>query len=146
MDVRMEESSENNDVSHENRTAGLRVAGSAGGLRVLVVGAGRVGARVLLQLGKNPDLTVVTVDPRKEPFAVEEGIIPSVNYRRELTPGDLEPVIEEVAPDLVLVTTSPEDMGLEGVPGLEILVEALRGELEATAKVPVIAVSRSGLG
>jgi hypothetical protein len=55
-------------------------------------------------------------------------------------------VIEEVAPDLVLVTTSPEDMGLEGVPGLEILVEALRGELEATAKVPVIAVSLSGLG
>lgn len=146
MDVRMEESSENNDVSHENRTAGLRVGGSAGGLRVLVVGAGRVGARVLLQLGKNPDLTVVTVDPREEPFAVEEGIIHSVDYRRELTPGDLEPVIEEVAPDLVLVTTSPEDMGLEGVPGLEILVEALRGELEATAKVPVIAVSRSGLG
>ena len=142
----MGESSENNDVSHENRTAGLRVGGSAGRLRVLVVGAGRVGARVLLQLAKNPYLTVATVDPREEPFAVKEGIIPSVNYRRELNPRDLEHVIAEVEPDLVLVTTSPEDMGLEGVPGLEILVEALRGELEATAKVPVIAVSRSGLG
>ena len=141
----MEESPERSYASHENRTAGSRVGGSAGGLRVLVVGAGRVGARVLLQLGKNPDLAVVTVDPREEPFAVEEGVIPSVDYRRELTPGELEPVIEEVAPDLVLVTTSPEDMGLEGVPGLEILVEALRGELEATAKVPVIAVSRLGI-
>jgi NADPH:quinone reductase-like Zn-dependent oxidoreductase len=146
MDVKMEELTENYDVSHKNRTAGLRVDGSACGLRVLVVGAGRVGTRVLLQLSKNPNLTIVTVDPREEPFAVAEGIITSIDYRRELTPKDLEHVIEEVAPDLVLVTTSPEDMGLEGVPGLEILVDALRGELEATAKVPVIAVSRSGLG
>lgn len=110
---------------------------------MLVVGAGRVGARVLLQLRKNPALTVVTVDPREMPFAVEEGIITSVDYRRELTPGDLEPVIEEVAPDLVLVTTSRDDIGRSGVPGLEILVEALRQELEATAKVPIIAVSRT---
>lgn len=113
-------------------------------MRVLVVGAGRVGARVLLQLRKNPDLAVVTVDPREEPLAVTEGIIPFVDYHKELTPRDLESVIEEVKPDLVLVTTSREDIGRSGVPGLEILVDALREELEATAKVPIIAVSRTG--
>ena len=111
---------------------------------VLLVGAGRVGAKVLLQFQKNPDITVVTVDPRENPYALEQGIISEVDYRAELTPGDLEEVLEQVKPDLVLVTTSGEDIGLSGVPGLEILVEALRGELEATAKVPVIAVSRTG--
>lgn len=114
-------------------------------MRVLVVGAGRVGARVLLQLKKNPDLTVVTVDPREAPYAVEEGIIPSVDYHNELTPGDLEPLLEEVKPDIVLVTTSAEDIGRTGVPGLELLVEGLRGELEETAKVPIIAVARTGV-
>lgn len=114
-------------------------------LRLLVVGAGRVGARVLLQLRKNPALRVYTVDPRETPFAVEEGIITSVDYQRELTPKDLEPVIAEVEPALVLVTTSRDDIGRSSVPGLEVLVEALRQELEATSKVPIIAVSRTGI-
>ncbi len=114
-------------------------------MRVLVVGVGRVGAHVLKQLRKNPELTVLTVDPREEPFAVKEGIIPFVDYEAELTPMGLEPIIEVVGPDLVLVTTSPEDIGRSGIPGLEILVEALRGELEATSKVPIIAVDRSSI-
>ncbi|MBC8497972.1 hypothetical protein H8D40_03220, partial [Candidatus Bathyarchaeota archaeon] len=57
-----------------------------------------MGARVLRQLRKNPDLTVVTVDPREEPFAVKEGVIPFVDYDAELTPMELEPVIEAVKP------------------------------------------------
>ena len=112
---------------------------------VLVVGAGRVGARVLRQLKKNPALALVTVDPREEPFAVTEEVIQFVDYSAELTPMELQPVIEAVQPDLVLVTTSSEDVGRSGLPGLEILVEALRGELEATAKVPIIAVDRSSI-
>jgi ketopantoate reductase len=115
-------------------------------LKILVVGAGRVGAKVLLQLKKNPALTVLTVDPRDEPYAIEQGIIESVDYKKELTPRDLGEVLAWVEPDLVLVTTSAGDMGHTGVPGLEILVEALRGELEATANVPIIAVDRSGVG
>lgn len=114
-------------------------------MRVLVVGAGRAGAHVLKQLRKNSELTVLTVDPREEPFAVKEGVIPYVDYKAELTPSGLEPIIEAVGPDLVFVTTSAEDIGRSGIPGLEILVEALRGELEATAKVPIIAVDRSSI-
>ena len=124
------------EVSHNRRGSELRL---------LVVGAGRVGARVLLQLRKNPALLVFTVDPRETPFAVEEGIITSVDYQRDLTPKDLEPVIEEVKPDLVLVTTSRDDIVRSNIPGLEVLVEALRQELEATSKVPIIAVSRTSL-
>ena len=111
---------------------------------VLVVGAGRIGTKVLLQLQKNPDIIVVTVDPRENPLALEQGVIQEVDYHNELTPRQLEEVLEQVKPDLVLVTTSGEDLGHSGVPGLDILVEALRGELEASSNVPIIAVSRTG--
>jgi hypothetical protein len=108
------------------------------------VGAGRVGMKVLLQLQKNPDIIVLTVDPRENPLALEQGVIQEVDYRNELTLGKLEEVIEQVKPDLVLVTTSGEDIGYSGFSGLDILVEALRGELEASSNVPIIAVSRTG--
>lgn len=111
-------------------------------MRVLVVGAGRVASKVLLQLKKNPAIKVITVDPRKRPPAVEEGIIEDVNYHSELKLGELSKLIQIEAPDLVLVTTSAEDISRIGVSGLEILVESLRNELEASANAPIIAVSR----
>jgi hypothetical protein len=112
-------------------------------MRVLVVGAGRVGAKVLLQLRKNPRIRAVTVDPRESPPAVEDGVIDSVDYHSELKLGELAEVIRLEKPELVLVTTSPEDMARTGVPGIDILVEALKGELEAASGVPIIAVSRT---
>jgi hypothetical protein len=74
---------------------------------------------------------------------VEEGLIESVDYFLELNPNDIISIIKHVKPDLVLVTTSSEDITRTDVPGLEILVESLRSELEATAEVPIIAVARN---
>ena len=113
-------------------------------MRVLVVGAGMVGARVLTQLKKNSRIEVVTVDPRDRPYAVEQGIIMDVDYHAELNTVELKETLSKVRPDLVLVTTSKEDMARTGVSGLEVLVTALRNELEATAEVPIIAVARIG--
>jgi hypothetical protein len=110
----------------------------------LVVGAGKVGAKVLRQLKKNLKLEVKTVDSRKTPFAVEEGIIDSVDYLTELTHIELKPLIERIAPDIVLVTTSREDIR-NNVPGLEILMDSLVQELEFTADVPIVAVNRNTL-
>jgi glyceraldehyde-3-phosphate dehydrogenase/erythrose-4-phosphate dehydrogenase len=112
-------------------------------MRVLVAGVGRIGAKILLQLKKNPSIEVLTVDPRIEPYAVQEGIISSVDFREALTPIALEHVIEQVKPDLVLVTTTTEDMDLGKAPGIEIFVEALKEELAAVSNVPVIAVART---
>ena len=72
-------------------------------------------------------------------------MIESVDFHNELSSRDLEWVLLQVRPDLVLVTTSGEDIGRPGVPGLELLVESLRGELEAAANVPIIAVARTGV-
>jgi predicted dinucleotide-utilizing enzyme len=112
-------------------------------MRVLVVGAGRVGAKVVLQLRKNPSIEIITVDPRERPPAVEQGVLESVEYRSELSLAGIKDILSRERVDLVLVTTSAEDIARTGVPGLILLVEALQEELEASINVPIIAVSRT---
>jgi hypothetical protein len=109
---------------------------------VLVIGAGRVGARVLCQLQKNPNLKILTVDPRKEPYAVQKGIIKKIDYYESLTSYTLKKIVNDIKPDIVLITTASEDICPQKVPGIEILVESLRRELAALANVPIISVSR----
>jgi FlaA1/EpsC-like NDP-sugar epimerase len=113
-------------------------------MRILVIGAGRTGTRVIEQLRKNPAISIITADPREELFAVQQGIIESVDIREVLTPLTLEHVLEKARPDLVLLAMPTEDMGLGAPPGVEILVEALREELAALSRVPIIEVARGG--
>lgn len=113
-------------------------------MRILVVGAGRTGAKVLRQLKKNPELTVLTADPRERPQAVEDGIIEAVDYAETLTPLTLEYVVAQARPDLILLTTSSEDMGLGTAPAVDILAESLKRELAGLSKVPLIEVARGG--
>lgn len=110
-------------------------------MRVLVVGAGRTGVQVLRQLQKNPNITVLTLDPRDEPEAIREGVITAVDFKETLTPLTLEYVLQQAQPDLVLLTMATEDMGLGRAPGLDLLTGALREELAAIADVPVIEVT-----
>lgn len=111
--------------------------------RILVVGAGRTGAKVLRQLQKNPDLTVITLDPRPRPYALEQGLIEQVDVVEALTPLTLDHIVNQVEPDLILLTTTTEDLGLGTASGLDILADALREELASVATVPLIQVSRS---
>lgn len=112
-------------------------------MRVLVIGAGRTGAKVIAQLKKNPDIEIVTADPREHLFAVEEGVIDHVDIRESLTPLNLEEVLRKTRPGLVLLAMPPEDMGLGKTAGVDILAEALREEIAALADVPIIEVSRT---
>jgi len=111
-------------------------------MRILVIGAGRTGAKVLKQLQKNPAFEILTADPRQVHHAVEEGIIEQVDINEVLTPLTLETVLEQARPDLVLLAMSTEDMGLGKAPGMEILADALKEELSALSRVPVIEVAR----
>jgi len=112
-------------------------------MRVLVVGAGRTGAKVIRQLRKNPGITVITADPRPDLFAVNEGIIDQIDIREALTPLTLEHVLRRTRPDLVLLAIPTEDLGLGKAAGMDILSEALREEIASLAQVPVIVVSRA---
>ncbi|MBC8509179.1 MAG: NAD-binding protein [Chloroflexi bacterium] len=112
-------------------------------MRILVVGAGRVGAHVLQQLQKNPKITIITADPNETPYAVQEGIIEKVDIRESLTPLTLDFVVAQSQPELMILTRTSEDLGLGMAPGTDILAEALRDELAAISDVPVIEVTRT---
>ena len=112
-------------------------------MTVLVVGVGKTGAEVLRQLLKNPALRIVTLDPRENPHAISEGILKDVDFKEPLTPLSIDSIIKASRPDLVLLTTSPQDMGLGEATGIDILSAALDDELATIANVPVIKVARS---
>ncbi len=113
-------------------------------MRVLVYGAGKNGARVIRQLRKNPDLTIITADPRDDLQAVREGLIERVDIREALTPLTLEHILDQARPDLILLAMQTEDLGLGKAAGVDILAGALRTEIAAISKVPVIEVARRG--
>jgi hypothetical protein len=52
-------------------------------------------------------------------------------------------MVAQVQPDLVLLTRSTEDLGLGAAPGMDLLSNALGGELTVISDVPMIEVSRS---
>jgi ketopantoate reductase len=113
-------------------------------MRILVVGAGQVGTRVLRQLQKNPALTILVADAREAPEAVRAGIIERVDFSETLTPLTLRYLLDQAKPDLVLLTTSSEDLALGKSPGMDILTESLRKEVAAMSPLPVIQVARGG--
>jgi hypothetical protein len=112
-------------------------------MRVLVIGAGRTGAQVLRQLQKNSGLTVIVVDPRERPYAVEQGIIAGVDYRESMTPLTLDYLLRESQPDLVLLTRAPGDLGVGSSLGLDMLTDSLQDELVTISDVPMIVVSQA---
>ena len=112
-------------------------------MRVLVIGAGRIGAKVIKQLQKNPECEIVIADPRTTLYALDEGIIDKVDIRESITPLTIMSILEATRPDLVLITMQPEDMGLDKTPGVGILAEALNEEIAALSSVPVIEVART---
>jgi nucleoside-diphosphate-sugar epimerase len=115
-------------------------------MRILVIGAGRTGAKVLRQLQKNPELTVIVVDPHERPYAVEQGIISSVDYRESLTPLTLDYLLQKSRPDLVFLTRAPADFGVGSALGLDMLAESLQDELVTLSDVPMIVVSQASPG
>lgn len=112
-------------------------------MKILVVGAGKVGSKVIKQLRKKASIDIYTVDPRENPEALEQGIIEKIDYAVELVPGEIIKILDGLKPDLVLVTTSKKDISKADVEGMELLVESLDNELEATSEYPIVSVSRN---
>ena len=113
-------------------------------MKVLVVGAGRTGARVIRQLQKKPEIEIITADPQEDAYAVRKGLIEAVDIRESFTPLTVDYVLEKAKPDLILLATATEDLGLGNAPGIDILAEALRKELASASDIPLIEVARYG--
>lgn len=97
---------------------------------------------VIQQLQKNPEINIITADPRGETYVLDEGIIPAVDIEKMLTPLNLEHVIEAARSDPVLPAMPTEDTGLGQASGTDIPADALREEIAAVADGPVIEVAR----
>jgi len=111
-------------------------------MRILVVGAGKVGTQVLRQLKKDPSITIITCSPYEEPYAVQEGMISKVDIQETLTPLTLNYVLAQARPDLILLTSASEDFGLGKAPGVDVMVDSLKKELASISRVPLIEVDR----
>ncbi|HSM71826.1 MAG TPA: hypothetical protein VK851_09795 [Anaerolineales bacterium] len=111
-------------------------------MRILVVGAGRTGARVIRQLKKNSNIEIITVDPHPDSYAVEEGLIEAVDIREAFTPLTMNYVLEQAKPELILLAVATEDLGMGNAPGMDILADALREELASASEIPVVEVAR----
>lgn len=111
-------------------------------MKVMVIGLGRGGAQVLRQLKKNPRIEIVTVDPRERPFALEQGIVEEIDVREPLTPLNLEHVVAQIEPEMILLTRSADDLQLGATAGMDLLADSLRAELRAISSVPMIETAR----
>ena len=49
---------------------------------------------------------MVTIDPREAPYALQQQIIPAVDFREALTPQAIDYVLSQTNPDLVLFARS----------------------------------------
>ena len=111
-------------------------------MRILVYGCGDAGSTVLRQLGKNPGIEVITADPREQPAALASGIIDTIDIPEPLTPLNLDAVVDEWQPDLILLATTSSDLALGNAPGIDVMLDSLWTELATISEVPVIMVDR----
>jgi dTDP-4-dehydrorhamnose reductase len=95
-------------------------------MRVLVIGAERLGIQVIRQLKKTKDVEIVVAERKSQPLAVQEGIIEKVDIVAHVTAMNFEEVLAEARPDMVILARTIQDwdkvetpMGSEYVVGME---------------------------
>ncbi len=109
-------------------------------MRILVVGAGELGARTIQQLQKNTDLEIVVADHREDPYALKEGVIKKVDIKLHVTPMNAVQVCLTVKPDIVLIARKLKDWGHHDTLMGGHYVSGMEREL-AKLHIPVIPVS-----
>jgi dTDP-4-dehydrorhamnose reductase len=114
-------------------------------MKVLVIGAGKLGLRVINQLRKNPRMDIVVADAHEKPEAVSEGAIRSVDVLVHVTPLNFMEVVDRVKPDLVILARTTEDWEQTDVPMGSEYVAGMEQELTRT-NVAVLPVSERVMG
>lgn len=114
-------------------------------MRVLVIGAGRLGMQVIRQLRKNPDIELVVADPHDKPEAVSKGLIEKVDLKVHVTALNFKEVVDAVGPDLVVLARTTHDWEKVDTPMGPQYVIGMERELTCT-DVPVLPVSEEVMG
>ncbi|MFQ6106809.1 MAG: nucleoside-diphosphate sugar epimerase/dehydratase [Thermoplasmata archaeon] len=112
----------------------------SGAMKVLVVGAGDLGIRVIKQLRKNPDIAVVVADHRERPTAVERGVIDKVDILEHITPMNIVNIVQDCRPDIILLARRAKDWGHGDTVMATQFIAGLERQL-SRFHVPVIPVS-----
>ncbi|MBE0519189.1 MAG: hypothetical protein IH630_08235 [Thermoplasmata archaeon] len=113
-------------------------------MRVLVIGAGKFGVRVIKQLRKNPKLEIIVADPHETPEAVAQGLIPKVDIRAHVTTLNFDEVVEKVRPDFVVLARTLQDWEKTDTPMGTQYVVGMEREL-TKSDVPVLPLSEDVL-
>ncbi|MFQ5910224.1 MAG: hypothetical protein ACE5IJ_05820 [Thermoplasmata archaeon] len=109
-------------------------------MRVLVVGAGELGGRVVKQLRKNSGIVVLVADYRDRPSAVERGIIDKVDILEHITPMNIVEVVKGCEPDIIFLARKAKDWGHGDTVMAAQFIAGLEKQL-SEFHVPVIPVS-----
>ena len=109
-------------------------------MRILVVGAGDTGSKVIEQLKKNPAIEVLVADARDQPPAVRHGVIDKVDFTETLTPLNMDELLRKASADLVLLAAAPADLIDSRIPGARLLTQTLDEELALNATWPLVKV------
>ena len=95
-------------------------------MRVLVIGAEKLGTQVIKQLKKTPGVEIVVADCRSDAYAVKEGVVEKVDHVVHVTALNFNDVVEQADADFVVLARTVQDwqkadtpMGSEYVAGME---------------------------
>lgn len=109
-------------------------------MKVLVVGAGDLGIRVIKQLKKNPEIAVIVADYRDKPMAVEKGVIEKVDILEHITPMNIINIVEGCEPDIIFLARKAKDWGHGDTVMATQFIAGLERQL-SQFHIPVIPVS-----
>ncbi|HUU07426.1 MAG TPA: hypothetical protein VMW88_03350 [Thermoplasmata archaeon] len=86
------------------------------GVRVLVVGAEKLGVQVIKQLKKRDDVEILVADVHENPAAVTQGVIEKVDILAHVTAMNFEEIVGRVKPDFVVLARTISDWQKSDVP------------------------------
>ncbi len=109
-------------------------------MRVLVVGAGALGIRVIKQLRKSDKFEIVVADYREDCQAVREGVIEKVDILEHLTPLNIGDCCDDVVPDIIFLCREARDWGHHDTIMATQFISGMEKQLSAYS-IPVIPVS-----
>lgn len=114
-------------------------------MRVLVIGAGRLGIQAIKQLRKNPEMEILVADPHDRPEAIADGVIEKVDFRIHVTALNFQEVVDAAEPDMVLLARTLDDWEKADTPMGTQYVLGMEKEL-TRADVPVLPVCEEVMG